>query len=87
MSQREDPRHNLRLTPELHKRLKLAAVENERSMNAEITVRLERSFEPEPLTALAEALRPLAKLSDGDRARAGELLIEFGSLLAKSGKS
>jgi hypothetical protein len=35
---------HIRLTPSLLKRIKLAAVENERSLNAEVTSRLERSF-------------------------------------------
>jgi hypothetical protein len=35
---------HIRITPELLKRIKRAAVENERSLNAEVTSRLERSF-------------------------------------------
>jgi hypothetical protein len=35
---------HIRITPELLKRIKLAAVANDRSLNAEVTTRLERSF-------------------------------------------
>lgn len=44
MSQSDPPSFHLRLTPPLQKQVKLAAVENDRSMNAEILARLERSF-------------------------------------------
>lgn len=52
----DDPRHNLRMTLDLQKRLKHAAIENHRSLNAEIVARLELSFSG-PLVQLAEALR------------------------------
>jgi hypothetical protein len=67
MSQSDPPSFHLRLTPPLQKRIKLAAVENERSMNAEILARLERSF--------AE--------NDVDRAKAVKLLADAISLLDK----
>lgn len=35
---------HIRVTPALLKRMKLAAVGNDRSLNAEVTSRLERSF-------------------------------------------
>lgn len=84
MTQREDPRHNLRLTPELQKKLKHAAIDHGRSMNAEILTRLEGSFAPDPAAMLVEALRPVSALSDGDRKRVGELLIDLGSILSKT---
>lgn len=86
MTQRDDTRHNLRLTASLHKRLKLSAVENERSMNAEINIRLDRSFASDPALLIAEVLKPVASLSEADRERVGELLIDLGSILSKTGK-
>lgn len=38
---------HIRVTPALLKRIKIAAAQGERSMNAEIASRLERSFGPE----------------------------------------
>ena len=35
---------HIRITPELLKRIKRAAIENDRSLNSEVTSRLERSF-------------------------------------------
>lgn len=51
MSQSDPPSFHIRLSPALMKRIKLAAVENNRSINAEMAVRLENSF------ALAESSR------------------------------
>lgn len=84
MSQREDPRHNLRMPPDLRKRLKLAAVENERSMNAELLARLEKSLEPDPAALIAEALKPISEMSAADRKKLGQLFSEIGELLAKA---
>jgi len=83
MATTEDPRHNLRLTPQLKKKLAHAAIDSGRSMNAEILVRLERSFAPDPAAAFVEALRPVAALTDEDRQEVGRLLVEIGRLLAK----
>lgn len=68
MSQSNPPSFHLRLTPPLLKRIKLAAVENERSMNAEILARLERSFGD----------------NDADRTKAIRLLSDAISLLDNS---
>jgi hypothetical protein len=44
----------LRLPPRLHRGLKVVALDNGRSLNAEIVQRLRRSFEaPEPTTTAA----------------------------------
>jgi predicted HicB family RNase H-like nuclease len=44
----------LRLPPKLHRSLKAVAVDNGRSLNAEIVQRLRRSFEaPDPTTTAA----------------------------------
>lgn len=43
--QTDPPSFHTRLPASLLKRLKIAAVENERSMNAEIVARLESSFD------------------------------------------
>jgi plasmid stability protein len=57
------------MTPALQKRLKIAAAESERSMNAEIVARLEQSFE----------------LAAADRDRAVKLLSEALAVLKKGG--
>lgn len=67
MPQSEPPSFHVRLTPALMKRIKIAAVENERSINAEISARLDRSFD----------------LGDDDRAKAVKLLAETLALLDK----
>lgn len=45
MDDRTDPQYKLRMPPELHERLKAAAKDNHRSMNAEIVARLQSTFE------------------------------------------
>ncbi|RUM97887.1 Arc family DNA-binding protein [Pseudaminobacter arsenicus] len=83
MSQQEPPRFNLRLTPDLQKRIKHAAIESERSVNAEILARLETTFSPDPTAQLAAVLRPFASLGDHDRAKIVELLAQTVDILAK----
>lgn len=58
---------HIRVTPSLLKRLKIAAAEDSRSMNAEITARLERSFAS----------------GDEDRAQAARLLAEALAILER----
>ncbi len=58
---------HIRVSPSLLKRIKIAAAENGRSMNAEIVARLERSFGPD----------------DKNRTEALKLLKEVLSLLDK----
>ena len=53
---------HIRITPALRQRLKLAAVNNEQSMNEEVTSRLERSFELND-TGRDEALKLLAQVA------------------------
>lgn len=84
MSGRDDPRHNLRLTPELKKRLQHAAIDNGRSVNAEILARLEGSFAPDPADLIARALAPLAFLNDDDRRAAADHFARAAALLAKA---
>lgn len=79
----DDPRHNLRLPPELKARLGHASIDSGRSMNAEIVARLEQSFEPDPARQIVEALRPVASLNDDDRQEVGTLLAGLGAILAK----
>jgi hypothetical protein len=67
MPQPDNPSFHLRLTPALRKQIKLAAAQNERSINAEIQARLERSF----------------VIDDADRVQALKLLTEVVSLLDK----
>ena len=58
---RNDPQINLRIPQELKERVEAAAVNNKRSMNAEIAARLEESFRPTPdehiVVSSPEALR------------------------------
>jgi hypothetical protein len=56
---------HIRVSPSLLKRIKIAAAKGERSMNAEIAARLERSF----------------SLDDGDRASAVKLLTDAITIL------
>ncbi|NGO50472.1 Arc family DNA-binding protein [Allomesorhizobium camelthorni] len=69
MPQPDKPSFHLRLTPALRKRIRVAAAENERSINAEIAARLERSFSPD----------------DEDRSKAVRLLTDALSILDKGG--
>lgn len=43
---RTDPQINLRVPAELKKKLEILAIENSRSLNAEVVTRLESSIEP-----------------------------------------
>lgn len=56
---------HIRITPALLKRIKMAAVENARSMNAEVAARLERSF----------------PLEDSDRDAVLKLLAEASAII------
>ncbi|MDC9825649.1 Arc family DNA-binding protein [Devosia sp. ZB163] len=80
MPEHEQPRFNLRLTPELKADLARARKASGRSMNGEILARLSLTFEPDPAAQLAEALRPLLALLD-ERDRA-EVVGHFVSGLA-----
>tara|TARA_B100000700_G_scaffold189815_1_gene209169 strand:- start:39703 stop:39942 length:240 start_codon:yes stop_codon:yes gene_type:complete len=46
MTQQTDPQYKLRMPEELRDRLKEAAKDNHRTMNAEIVARLQESFQP-----------------------------------------
>lgn len=70
MSQTDPSSFHLRLPPALQKQIKLAAVENDRSITAEIVARLERTFAD----------------SDADRAKAVKLLGDALSILDKGSK-
>jgi hypothetical protein len=58
---RDDPSFHLRLPVDLQRQVKVAAAENDRSMNAEIVARLERTF---------------AGTAEADRKRVMQLLTE-----------
>ncbi|TPN43233.1 Arc family DNA-binding protein [Mesorhizobium sp. B1-1-7] len=62
---------HVRITPSLLKRIKLAAVSNERSLNAEVTARLERSFplEADDRDAVLKLLADAAAIIDKGKAR------------------
>lgn len=65
MPQSEPPSFHVRLSASLLKRLKVAAAQNDRSMNAEIATRLEQSFE----------------LAGADRSKAAALLAQALAIL------
>lgn len=65
----DPPSFHVRLTAALQKRLKISAAENERSMNAEIVARLERSFD----------------LTDAERDKAKALLTEALAIIDRGG--
>ncbi|KKX24333.1 Arc family DNA-binding protein [Rhizobium sp. LC145] len=83
MPQFSDDRHNLRLPPELKKRLKHSATDNGRSVNAEIVDRLEKSFAPDPLQNLEALMGDILSLSDVDRAVVSKSLSTIATILAK----
>ena len=71
------------MSPELRAKLAHSAIDSERSLNAEIVWRLERSFDPDPSVQLAVVFKAIASLSESDRRKVGELLTSVGSILAK----
>lgn len=79
----DDPRHNLRLPFELKRKIAHAAVDNGRSMNAEILFRLEASFAPEPKRELENLLRSFAELDVTERKEAFRLLALAAEILSK----
>ena len=83
MPQRDDPRHNLRLPPELKAKLGHAAIDNGRSMNAEILARLEQTFAPDATSQIVDILRATPNLTDNERLTLGKLLVTAGAILTK----
>ena len=70
MSQPDPTSFHVRLSPALMKRIKLAALENDRSINAEISSRLENSFD----------------LADNDRREIRSLLTDAIAVIHRSRK-
>ncbi|WP_151805372.1 Arc family DNA-binding protein [Acinetobacter junii] len=58
---RTDPQINIRVPAELKKELELMAVENGRSLNAEVVLRLEQSFNPAPSGLSREQLEQITQ--------------------------
>ena len=83
MPQTDDQRHNLRLPLELKKKLAHSAVDNGRSMNAEILARLEASFAPDTAREIENLLRGLTVLDEKDRTHALDLLMQATEILSK----
>lgn len=83
MPQLDDPRHNLRLPADLKKKIAHSAVDNGRSMNAEILARLEASFAPAPIREIENLLKTITALDDDDRAEAFSLLARASDILAR----
>lgn len=66
---RTDPQINLRVPANLKKKIELIAIENSRSINAEVVQRLEQSFEQKfgdlESVPTEELMKALAKRLDG----------------------
>lgn len=76
-----DPQYKMRLPPELKERIAESAKAHNRSMNADIVARLEKSFEEEKFFNIPEALRD-AMLKEHERLikKSFENLIKEGKL-------
>lgn len=83
MSHQAEPRHNLRLSPQLKQKLAHARADSGRSMNAEIVERLEKSFAPDSLAVIANVLEAVSKLDEDDRKKVIELFREISRFLDK----
>lgn len=79
----EDPRHNLRLPLELKRKIAHSAVDNGRSMNAEILARLEASFAPDTKREIENLLKTIADLGAAEQKEAFELLAKATTILSK----
>lgn len=78
---REDPQLKIRFTPELKMQVEEAARGNGRSLNAEVTARLQASFEPAIATRLGELELELAK-EHVAAAEARSKAMQYGAALA-----
>lgn len=74
-----DPQYKLRMPPELRDKLKDAAKENHRTMNAEIVARLQESFEGTSATGSGSELQELQRKLDAQ----DEVLTEAMRMLRK----
>jgi hypothetical protein len=83
MAKIEDPRHNLRLPLDLKSRLAHSAIDNNRSMNAEILARLESSFAPHTKREIENLLRTFGELDPETRKEALALLAKAAEILSK----
>ena len=78
---REYPQYKLRMSPELKEAINNLAIENNRSMNAEIVARLEASIARED----ASSVRPIRVSFDEDLLdEAGLTKEQFGAFVRKS---
>lgn len=85
MPEPEQPRFNLKLTPELKAELARARRSSGRSMNGEILARLSLTFRPDLAMRLADAARPLlAEMSEADSNQAVEMIAGILQLAAKN---
>jgi len=83
MSQSEPPSFHVRFFPGLKE--KLEGARGSRSLNKEINDRLERSFESDAFTRIAEIFRPLlAGMSEADQADLVEAISAAVQMLAKN---
>lgn len=83
MAHIDDPRHNLRLPLELKSKLAHSAIDNGRSMNAEILARLEASFAPETTREIEHLLRTFSELDSITRKEAFGLLARAAEIISK----
>lgn len=83
----EQPRFNLRLTPDIQAELERAKKASGRSMNREILDRLARSFAPDPALQLADSIRPiLDKMEEDDQRKVVAMVADTFAILAKKPK-
>jgi hypothetical protein len=77
---REDPQLKIRFTPELKNQVEEAARANGRSLNAEVTARLQASFEPTNTERIHELERALA-LAQLDKSEERTKAAQYASAL------
>lgn len=78
------PSFHVRMPQDLRDKLETAVKSNGTSLNKEIVGRLERSFDPDRATRLADSIRPaLEKLSEQDQAKLAQSIADAFAILAK----
>lgn len=84
MADQENPRFNLRLTPELEALVNQASKKNRRSKNGEILTALEWRYRPKRALTIAEAIEPLLdKLSEEQMAQLVDIIRTMAAPAAK----
>ncbi|MBY6208784.1 MULTISPECIES: Arc family DNA-binding protein [Halomonas] len=88
MDNRTDPQYKLRMPPELRDKLKEAAKENHRTMNAEIIARLEASYGSSSISSDegARALHEARQRLDALKAALDHALHEYDRIVRERTK-